>query len=57
MGRFLGLLIVNLLVGFIAFFLVGYFGGPKWACMGFGYLAYLIAVNGVNTRQILRQKL
>lgn len=56
MAKFLGRLVGNMLVGLIVFFVVGYFGGPKWACVGFGFTAYLIAVNGDNNRRMLDRR-
>jgi hypothetical protein len=56
MSKVIGMIIANVLIGLIIFYVVGYFGGPKWACMGFALVAYLVAVNGGNTRRIMERK-
>jgi 1,4-dihydroxy-2-naphthoate octaprenyltransferase len=35
-------LIVGLIVGAVTYLLVDYTGGPHWACVGFGIVAFLV---------------
>lgn len=36
-------LVVAAIFGAIAYLLVNYTGGPDWACIGFGFVAFLVA--------------